>query len=235
MLTKSFKLYKHQIEIVIAYGEKNMAARFTADFAAFMKGFLRLCPWILAFLFLFCLSFTSAPARAGIYIMVDANGVSHFTNTPTSGKYRIFIREKSDPPRSTPRTYTQNPAQYETLIKRYAKKYGVDTALIKAVIHAESDFNPYATSNKGAQGLMQLMPETARDLSVVDTFDPEDNIRGGVRYLKTLLKKFNGNLELSLAAYNAGPHCVNQFGKIPPYRETKRYIRKVLGYYKMYR
>jgi soluble lytic murein transglycosylase-like protein len=214
-----------------------MAAHFSAAFTAFMKGFLQLYPWFLISSFLFCFSFVPAPpAHAGIYIMVDANGVSHFTNTPTSSKYRIFIREKSDPStRSRPRGYYQNPAQYETLIKRYAKKYGVDTALIKAVIHAESDFNPYATSNKGAQGLMQLMPATARDLSVVDAFDPEDNIRGGVKYLKKLLKKFNGNLALSLAAYNAGPHCVNQFGKIPPYRETKQYIRKVLSYYEMYR
>jgi soluble lytic murein transglycosylase-like protein len=82
---------------------------------------------------------------------------------------------------------------------------------------------------------MQLMPETARDLSVQDVFDPEDNIRGGVQYLKMLLEKYNGDLSLSLAAYNAGPNRVNQYGRIPPYRETKNYIKKVLNYYRLYR
>jgi len=170
---------------------------------------------------------------SGIYVMVDANGVYHFTNVPTSNRYKLFIRDKST--RAVLRSYTRDPLQYEPLIKRYARKYGVDKALIKAVIHAESDFNPYAVSSKGAQGLMQLMPETAQDLSVQDVFNPEENIRAGVQYLKMLLKKFKGDLSLSLAAYNAGPHRVDQFGKIPPYRETRAYIKKVLTYYRMYR
>ncbi len=172
-------------------------------------------------------------AFSGIYVMVDANGVYHFTNVPTSNKYKLFIRDRGT--RAVLRSYTQDPTQYEPLINRYAKEFGVDKALVKAVIHAESAFNPYAVSKKGAQGLMQLMPETARDLAVQDVFDPEENIRAGVQYLKMLLKKFNGDLSLSLAAYNAGPHRVDQFGKIPPYRETKAYIKKVLTYYRMYR
>ncbi len=173
---------------------------------------------------------------AGIYVMVDANGVYHFTNVPTSNKYKLFIRDRRrSSARTILRAYTKNPAKYEPLISRYAKKYGVSKALIKAVIHAESDFNPYAVSKKGAQGLMQLMPETARDLSVQDVFDPEENIRAGVQYLKMLLQKFNGDLSLSLAAYNAGPNRVDQYGKVPPYRETKNYIKKVLTYYRMYR
>ena len=186
--------------------------------------------WI--FLFVVLLLFPS-PAFSGIYVMVDANGVYHFTNVPTSNKYKLFIRDSST--RAVLRSYTRDPLQYEPLIKRYARKFGVDKALIKAVIHAESDFNPYAVSRKGAQGLMQLMPETAQDLSVQDVFDPEENIRAGVQYLKMLLKKFKGDLSLSLAAYNAGPNRVDHFGKIPPYRETKDYVKKVLTYYRMYR
>jgi len=186
-------------------------------------------------LFLFFLALFPIQARAGIYIMVDANGVYHFTNVPNDKGYRPFIKNRSSASRAALRSYSKDPTQYEYLIKRYAKKYGVDTALIKAIIHAESDFNPYAVSSKGAQGLMQIMPGTARDLSVQDVFDPEDNIRAGVQYLKMLLKKFKGNLPLSLAAYNAGPNLVNQYGKIPPYRETKDYIKKVLTYYRLYR
>ncbi|MBW1658954.1 MAG: transglycosylase SLT domain-containing protein [Deltaproteobacteria bacterium] len=179
--------------------------------------------------------FLPLPVLSGIYVMVDANGVYHFTNVPTSNKYKLYIRDRESSARTVLRAYTRNPAKYEPLINRYAKKYGVSKALIKAVIHAESDFNPYAVSKKGAQGLMQLMPETARDLSVQDVFDPEENIRAGVQYLKMLLKKFNGDLSLSLAAYNAGPNRVDQYGKVPPYRETKDYIKKVLTYYRMYR
>jgi len=184
---------------------------------------------ITAFLFL------PIPAVSGIYVMVDASGVYHFTNVPTSNKYKLYIRDRTSSTRTVLRAYTRDPTQYEPLINRYAKKFGVSKALIKAVIHAESDFNPYAVSSKGAQGLMQLMPETARDLSVQDVFDPEDNIRGGVQYLKMLLEKYNGDLSLSLAAYNAGPNRVNQYGRIPPYRETKNYIKKVLNYYRLYR
>ena len=187
-------------------------------------------------LVLFLLALSPKQARAGIYIMVDANGVYHFTNVPNDKGYRPFIKDRSTgSSRAALRSYSKDPTQYEYLIKRYAKKYGVDSALIKAIIHAESDFNPFAVSSKGAQGLMQIMPETARDLSVQDVFDPEDNIRAGVQYLKMLLKKFKGNLPLSLAAYNAGPNLVNQYGKIPPYRETKNYIKKVLTYYRLYR
>ncbi len=188
-----------------------------------------------AFFCVFLLWFPK-PTLPGIYVMVDTNGVYHFTNVPTSHKYRIFIRDKSS--RSSKRKlqpFTKNPAQYEFLIHRYARKYGVESALIKAIIHTESHFNPHAVSKKGAQGLMQLMPETARDLSVRDVFDPEENIRAGVQYLKMLLEKFKGNLPLSLAAYNAGPNLVGQYGKVPPYSETKDYIKKVLTYYRLYR
>ena len=189
--------------------------------------------WLSAWLAVLFLLILPRIALGGIYVMVDADGVYHFTNVPTSNRYRLFIRDRGT--RAVMRAYTKDPTQFEPLINRYAKAYGVDKALVKAVIHAESDFNPYAVSRKGAQGLMQLMPETAHDLAVQDVFDPEENIRAGVQYLKILLKKFNGDLSLSLAAYNAGPHRVDQFGKVPPYRETKAYVKKVLTYYRMYR
>jgi soluble lytic murein transglycosylase-like protein len=103
--------------------------------------------------------------------------------------------------------------------------------LIKAIIKAESGFDRYAVSSRGAQGLMQLMPATAKELKVFDPFNPEQNIDGGVRYLRSLLKMFNGNLVLSLAAYNAGPTLVKKTGGVPRINETRRYIKKVLAYY----
>jgi len=175
---------------------------------------------------------------AAIYVMIDANGVYTFTNVPTGSGYRLYT---SDPIPRSPREKNhrhvshRKRTRYEALIQRYARKYGVDPALIKAIIHAESQFNPYAVSKDGAQGLMQLMPETARDLAVQNVFDPEENIRAGVVYFKRLLSKFGGNLRLSLAAYNAGPHLVTPGREIPPFRETRNYVKKVLTYYRQYR
>jgi soluble lytic murein transglycosylase-like protein len=124
---------------------------------------------------------------------------------------------------------------FESFIIEFAKKYGVDSALIKAMIRAESGFNPYAVSRKGAKGLMQLMPETALRMNVSNVFNPKENIEGGVRYFKYLLSLFNNDVRLSLAAYNAGENIVAQLGTIPPYRETVDYVRKVLNYYRSYK
>lgn len=120
-----------------------------------------------------------------------------------------------------------------SLIKA-SKKYGIDQNLLRAVLKLESGFNPYSISKAGAQGLMQLMPGTADALGVSDPFDIEENIDGGARYLKDQLINFNGNLELSLAAYNAGPNSVRKYGGIPPYEETQNYVRTVMNYYKQY-
>jgi soluble lytic murein transglycosylase-like protein len=124
---------------------------------------------------------------------------------------------------------------YKTIIKKAADRYEIDPALVKAVIMAESNYNPRAISKMGARGLMQLMPATAEALGVEDCFNPEHNIHGGVRYLRQLLDRFDGNIELALAAYNAGSRKVRKYNGIPPFRATQIYIEKVFVYYERYK
>ena len=172
-------------------------------------------------------------AHADIYKYVDNEGVLHLTNVPSipSAKYVLILREKRILFRSN-----IDIKRFDQIITKMAEKYKIDSALIKAVIKAESNFDHQAISRVGAQGLMQLMPATASQLQVEDAFHPEKNIEGGVRYLKYLLNNYRGNLVLALAAYNAGEKTVAKYNNnIPPYRETRNYVKKVLSYYNSFK
>jgi soluble lytic murein transglycosylase-like protein len=124
-----------------------------------------------------------------------------------------------------------SPAEVDKAIEEAARRHGVDPNLVRAVVKVESNFNPHAVSRKGAMGLMQLMPYTAKSLNVGNAFDPNQNVDAGVRHLKNLLQSYNGNLELSLAAYNAGSGAVNRNRGVPPYRETRDYVKKITNLY----
>ena len=193
--------------------------------------------YIVTLLILFCIFFLPLPSSAGIYRYEDENGVIHFTNCPRDPKFKLYIRESKEDVGggNSSFSYIRDSNQYDSLISEFSKKYQVDFALIKAIIRAESGFNPAAVSRKGAKGLMQLMPETASRLNVSNSFNPRENIEGGVRYVKDLLSLFNDDLRLSIAAYNAGENIVAEVRSIPPYRETVDYVKKVLSYYQSYR
>ena len=186
------------------------------------------------------LLFLAVPSEAGIYKYEDERGVIHFTNCPRDPQFKLYIRDSKDDPglpgsRSATPYIIKDSTSFDTLINEFCQKYEVDFALIKAIIRAESGFNPIAVSRKGARGLMQLMPETASRVNVSNPFNPRENIEGGVRHFKHLLSLFNNDLRLSLAAYNAGENLVVQLGDIPPYRETIDYVQKVLQYYRSYK
>ncbi len=181
------------------------------------------------------------PLWADVYRYLDENGVVHFTNVPTDSKYQLFLKEyhkdrSSQPSKGIGKTFSKTSQIDRTFflsdhIEEASQQYGVDPKLIQAVIHVESNFDPQAISPKGAQGLMQLMPQTARELQVLDPFSPRDNIVGGARYLRYLLDLFNQDVSLALAAYNAGPEKVNLYHGVPPYLETRTYVQKVLQIY----
>jgi hypothetical protein len=175
------------------------------------------------------LSFFPCSSNAAVYGYIDESGTYHFTNMiPIGKKFRVII---SDTIKSIVVRNIDN-SSYDTMIMQHATTHGIDPLLVKAVMKTESNFNPRALSHKGAQGLMQLMPDTARFMNVFDPFDPDDNIKGGTRYLKYLDEIFGGNLELMLAAYNAGPGRVIEYKmNVPPYEETKTYIQRVKAYY----
>ncbi|MDD2581863.1 MAG: lytic transglycosylase domain-containing protein [Desulfuromonadaceae bacterium] len=195
--------------------------------------FVKLC----LIVFFFFASTTPHWANADIYRYVDDDGIVHFTDAPTDKRFKVFMRDlKKDKQLRTKLRYAAsvNPAEFEQLIKTCSDKYGVNSCLVKAVIHAESGYNPNAVSSKGASGLMQLMPATAKSLKVADRFNPKDNVEGGVKYLRFLLDTFRGDVSLAVAAYNAGLNKVARYGGIPPYNETRTYVNRVLSYMKSY-
>ncbi len=190
--------------------------------------------------------------RAEIFRYVDKDGTVHYTNTPTYAQakavnlppltqenFRKYFPGYPNP-RTRPAVYSRmsrlaNQAAYDGNIRQVCSVYGLDCNLVKAVIRAESGFNPSAVSPKGAVGLMQLMPGTSRDMGIANPYDPGENIVGGVRYLRMMLNLFGNNMPLALAAYNAGPEAVIQWGGIPPYDETQDYVKRVMDFYARYR
>ena len=168
-------------------------------------------------------------SRADIFKYVDKDGVIHFSNVPTNGEWKLIIKE-----RRVHFNLGQDFEKYGAEIWKASQRYSVDYNLVRAVIKAESNFNPNAVSRTGARGLMQLMPQTANLLQVSDSFHPDQNIDGGVRYLRYLLNLFNDNLSLALAAYNAGENAVFRYRGVPPYQETQIYVQRVLRYFEKY-
>ena len=166
--------------------------------------------------------------QAEIYRYIDAKGTISLTNVPSDARYRRVGIQSN---RLHPMLSEQ---ELEPMIRRFSRQHRLPPALIRAVIKAESDFDPMAVSRAGAIGLMQLMPQTAVQLDVQDLYNPEENIRGGTKYLRQLLDRFRGNLPLALAAYNAGERVVDRYRTLPPIDETRRYVRKVLLYYRTF-
>jgi soluble lytic murein transglycosylase-like protein len=160
-------------------------------------------------------------ALADIYMRRGADGGLQYTDTPTTmDGYKLIVRES---PETLP---------WREYAHIQARRHDLDPKLVRALIYVESAENPVAVSNRGALGLMQLMPETAEELGVHDPLMPMDNVRGGVEYFSQMLRRFDGDVELALAAYNAGPGAVEKFGGIPPYPETINFVKKVLNLYK---
>jgi soluble lytic murein transglycosylase-like protein len=190
-------------------------------------------------IFFIILAALAAQAQADVFTYTDANGVEHYTNAPGEGPYQrlsSLMEEVGKSNRANALPVKANVAAFAPHIEKAADEVGIEAALVHAVITAESGYNPGAISKTGAQGLMQLMPGTAKRYAVKDAFDPKQNIRGGTRYLRDLLDQFDNNIELAVAAYNAGENAVIRHGrKIPPYRETQAYVPKVLRLYNKYR
>jgi soluble lytic murein transglycosylase-like protein len=185
------------------------------------------------------------PAASELYSFCDSDGVCHFTNVPsdrnfrrigtfgpkpTAEKLRLARRQAREPGKRL-RSYEE----YETHVRAAAAKYTLPVELLRAVMHAESNYDPEARSHAGAQGLMQLMPATAREMSVADVWDPKQNIEGGARYLRILANLYDGDVVKTLAAYNAGPEAVRRARGVPNIPETQQYVRKVVALYETFR
>jgi hypothetical protein len=184
---------------------------------------------------LFCILLSSPPVYGDIFKYIDENGIECYTDAPLGKKANRILKEPGNTPavdktlvKSKSKDKKEN-SDYHSIVHEKAAVYDLDPGLIKAVIKTESNWNSRAISKKGAMGLMQLMPTTATDMNVSNPFDPEENIEGGTKYLKYLLNRFNGDLTLALAAYNAGPRTVEKYGFVPPISETQQYVNKVLS------
>ena len=181
----------------------------------------------------------SSEARADIYSFTDANGVVHYSNTPPGGRARGNVRRirtaaTPAPSRAPSSTRDRSPdrfRRFDAHIREAAALYRLPESFLRAVIKVESNYQPQVVSHAGASGLMHLMPATAARMGVTDVFDPRQNILGGARYLRILANQFNGDLVLTVAAYNAGEGAVLRYRGIPPYDETQRYVRRVLRWY----
>ena len=180
------------------------------------------------------ISTLAGTGHADIYKQVGADGVISFSNRPAQGSKLVAAEHKAAvfmPSDDSPERFSR----YDEYIRQAATLYQIPEELVRAVIRVESDFDPRAVSPANARGLMQLVPETAERMMVTDSFDPRQNIFGGVRYLRVLANLFNGDIQLTIAAYNAGEGAVMRYGGIPPYQETQDYVVKVLGNYRQYR
>ena len=185
---------------------------------------------------LFILSFLLWPVASGadIYRFVDAEGVIHYSNIQPGEKYTLYLREG---PKDAPRAQASSipGASWMTgYVDRFSRANDLPPALVHAIIKAESNGQRTAVSRKGAKGVMQLMPFTSKRLRVNDPFDPIENIEGGIKYIKELLVAFEGDLTNTVAAYNAGPAAVRKYGGVPPYQETRLYVRRVMDLYRRY-
>jgi soluble lytic murein transglycosylase-like protein len=175
-------------------------------------------------------------ARADIFAFTDAGGVTHFSNVPADSRFKLLVASPAEPMTASGNAHIKDwlgsSAKYDAVIAGAAAANTVQPALVRALIVVESGFNPRAVSKKGAIGLMQLLPATAKRYGVKDAYDPEQNIRAGTHYLKDLLARFDSNLELALAAYNAGEQAVERHGRhVPPFAETMNYVPNVMRVY----
>lgn len=202
---------------------------------------LRIVKAGLAFSLFILFSVTALAGGTRMYVYEMPNGTRIVTDYVLNNKYYRLVRVGNNArglghlvASKNSQFFRAKPSTYDALIRRIAAQYRVDFALVKAIMHVESAFNPYARSRKGAVGLMQLMPKTAERYGITDIYDPTQNIQAGVRHLKYLSKKFNNKNYLIIAAYNAGENAVKRYRGIPPYRETQRYVRKVLRYKRRY-
>ena len=183
----------------------------------------RLMPWTALVVILL-----SSPSQADVYRFKDSSGVWHFSDTRSDPRYHLYLKSRG----LTGKQYLK---KYDGIIQKAAKQFGVEVTLIKAIIKAESSFNPNAISESGAQGLMQLMPDTADDMKVDDPFDPEENIFGGTRYLSLLLKRFDQDKRLAVAAYNVGPTTVARHDAVPPIPQTRKFVERVMKFYREFK